>query len=209
MGAFVLKLTNESLQEKKFELPVGESIRIGRDKKCNFPCMVGGVSNTHFVIKACAADGDDAEAQLKISDMSMNGTSIERSGAATVRLIKETDTPLLDDSTLVFPMKLKKGESGERLRLLVTIVKDEAAASEKSEKSDKSDDDDEPAKKEVVAKAADEKSDKGKSAKAAGSDSDSDSDEKPAPKAQDKKPGAPPAATPKAQSGKKAEKKRA
>merc|ERR1712232_586714 len=154
MGAFVLKLTNDGLQEKKFELPVGESIRIGRDKKCNFPVMVGGVSNTHFIIKVCAADGDDAEPQLKISDMSMNGTSVERSGTPTDRLSKETETPLLDASTLVFPMKLKEGESGERLRLLVTILKEETAASEKSEKSEKSDDDDEPAKagKEVVAK---------------------------------------------------------
>lgn len=119
-ATFKLKLTNGTLAEKEFELVAGKSFKVGRDKKSEMQVSLPGVSNAHIEIKCVA--GEDDTPVFTIRDLSMNGTSIEKPGEESpYRLSKDEDAPLPDRSIIVFPMKLRKGETMERVRLMLQI----------------------------------------------------------------------------------------
>merc|ERR1712048_724523 len=141
------------------ELKAGQVIKIGRDKKSDFQIALAGISNLHIEIKA--VDGGSEDPTLMIIDKSMNGTSVERP-SATERLTKDVEAPLPDGTMIVFPMKIRKGDPLERVRMAIRFgeekqpttegkkgkdnakdkvkEKDKDADSKKAKKADKKDD---------------------------------------------------------------------
>merc|ERR1712226_298222 len=93
-------------------------MEIGRDKKSDFQIALAGISNLHIEVKA--ADGGSGDSVLMIIDKSMNGTSVERP-SGTERLTKDVEAPLPDGTVIVFPMKIRKGDPLERVRMAVRL----------------------------------------------------------------------------------------
>ncbi|CAJ1394016.1 unnamed protein product [Effrenium voratum] len=148
---------------KSLELTAGgDAATLGRGPKNALVINLAGISNQHVELRLLKppSGGQVSAAHLRVRDVSSNGTGMcgPKSVNQPAKLKKDTDTPVVDGSVIVLPLraKVKSAESQARITLRVVEKEEKAEEKEKPKKKEK-EEKKEPVKKKDCVQAEKEK----------------------------------------------------
>eukprot|EP00434_Breviolum_minutum_P005776 symbB.v1.2.005091.t1/scaffold234.1/size257806/10 len=108
----------------------GSAATLGRGPKNVLAINLPGISNTHVELRLLKppSGGQVSAAHLRIKDLSSNGTGLcgPKSIKEAAKLKKDTDTPLIDGSVIVLPLRSKVKSPDSQARVTLRVVEKEA-----------------------------------------------------------------------------------
>ncbi|CAJ1347247.1 unnamed protein product, partial [Effrenium voratum] len=119
------KLVAEGVWPKAEELPRTKDAAVSQALVIN----LAGISNQHVELRLLKppSGGQVSAAHLRVRDVSSNGTGMcgPKSVNQPAKLKKDTDTPVVDGSVIVLPLRAKVKSAESQARITLRVVEKE------------------------------------------------------------------------------------